>query len=113
MSTSSSLVPCQVHLDASDLTFACVPGTPVLDAAYASGIALPYACRRGICGLCAARLLQGEVRPVDHLPMTNARCDADEVLLCRCTPVTAELLLHPKQAEQLPQGKPLPSLGFR
>jgi hypothetical protein len=45
--------------------------------------------------------------------MTNAQCGPDEVLLCRCTPVTAELLLHPKKAEQLPQGKPLPSLGFR
>jgi ferredoxin len=113
MPTSPPPAPCQVRLDASGLTFLCTPGEPLLDAAYASGVALPYACRRGICGLCAARLLEGEVRPVDNLPMTNARCGPHEVLLCRCTPVTTQLRLQPSQAQAMPQAKPLPSLGFR
>lgn len=113
MPTTAPATACQIHLDTSELNFLCEPGTPILDAAYASGVALPYACRRGICGLCAARLLQGEVRPVDDLPMINARCGPDEVLLCRCTPATSPLLLQPRQAQLLPQGKPLPALGFR
>jgi len=74
----------------SDVVIVCRPGQPILDAAHAQGIALPYACRRGICGLCAAELVQGEVMPVDAWPMTNDQCEAGQVLLCRCTPACDE-----------------------
>jgi len=100
----------QVSIAQTDIVVACRPGQPILDAAYEQGIALPYACRRGICGLCAAELVQGEVRPVDALPMTNAQCDAGQVLLCRCTPACDTITLRPSSWKRLVAPRRLPPL---
>jgi ferredoxin len=99
-----------VQLEATDIQFPCAPGQPVLEAAYTAGIALPYACRRGICGLCAAQVVQGEVKPIDSLPMTNARCDAAQVLLCRCSPSSQRLTVRPVSWERQQPARPLPPL---
>jgi ferredoxin len=100
----------QVILQDTGTAFTCLPGQPLLDAAYEAGVALPYACRRGICGLCAAQLVHGEVRPVDALPMTNARCSPSEVLLCRCTAVTQQVVIRPSSAQRMPVARRLPPL---
>ncbi|MEY3626003.1 MAG: hypothetical protein RL163_502 [Pseudomonadota bacterium] len=94
----------------SDVVIVCRPGQPILDAAHAQGIALPYACRRGICGLCAAELVQGEVMPVDAWPMTNDQCEAGQVLLCRCTPACDTVTLRPSSWERLSVPRRLPPL---
>ena len=99
-----------VRLEGTDIQFPCAPGQPVLEAAYTAGIALPYACRRGICGLCAAQVIQGEVTPIDSLPMTNARCDATQVLLCRCSPAGQRLAVRPTSWERQQPARPLPPL---
>lgn len=36
-------------------------GETVLDAAEAAGVCLPFGCRKGACGTCTARLLDGAV----------------------------------------------------
>ena len=99
-----------VRLEGTDIQFPCAPGQPVLEAAFSAGIALPYACRRGICGLCAAQVMQGEVTPIDSLPMTNARCDATQVLLCRCSPAGQSLTVRPATWERQQQARQLPPL---
>jgi terephthalate 1,2-dioxygenase reductase component len=78
--------PSTVHIADTDIVFHCRPGQPVLDAAIQHGVILPYACRKGICALCAGRLMEGEVVAVDTLPFTHAACEPGQVLLCRCTP---------------------------
>jgi ferredoxin len=110
MSALAPPPPSQVLLEDTGWHFACRLGQPVLEAAFAAGVTLPYACRRGICGLCAATLVQGEVRPVDDLPMTNARCGPSEVLLCRCTPVTDQVQIRPQSSQRPPVVRPLPPL---
>ena len=97
-------------IEGSGQAFACRPGQPILEAGYAAGIGLPYACRRGICGLCAADLLHGQVAPIDALSMTNAHCGPMQVLLCRCTPAQTEVVVRPGSWEPLATPRRLPPL---
>lgn len=57
----------------------------LLDAGLRQGIALPYGCRGGSCGSCAATLLQGESSYPDGEPMGLAAYDRDQgrVFLCQ------------------------------
>ena len=100
----------RVVIEGSGQAFACRPGQPILEAGYAAGVGLPYACRRGICGLCAADLVQGQVTPIDALPMTNGHCSPTQVLLCRCTPAQAEVVIRPGSWEPLATLRRLPPL---
>lgn len=51
-----------------DRTLAVEPEAdePVLDAAERLDAGLPYGCRHGACGTCAARLLDGDPGALDH-----------------------------------------------
>ncbi|MBK1645784.1 CDP-6-deoxy-delta-3,4-glucoseen reductase [Thiocapsa imhoffii] len=51
----------------ADHQFVATPDETVLDAALRQGITLPYGCRNGRCGSCAASLRQGRV----HYPNTQ------------------------------------------
>ena len=75
----------KVRIEGSDVTFACEPGQTVLEAAWQSGVALPHACRQGVCGNCATRVPEGTVLPKGNLPLRNEVCANDEVLLCAAT----------------------------
>jgi ferredoxin-NADP reductase len=44
---------------------AVLAGQSLLEVAEANGVNIPYSCRQGQCGTCAARLLQGEIQ-MDH-----------------------------------------------
>lgn len=61
----------------------CRPGEPLLLAGLRQGLRLPYECATGNCGVCRARLLDGDV--VEHWSSApgGAHCGADEVLLCQ------------------------------
>jgi ferredoxin len=58
----------------------------VLDAAERLDAGLPYGCRHGACGTCAARLLDGGPDALDHRRPARAlkprHLDAGYVLLC-------------------------------
>ncbi|MFB6372850.1 MAG: 2Fe-2S iron-sulfur cluster-binding protein [Bradymonadaceae bacterium] len=59
----------------------------VLDAAEASGVALPFGCRTGACATCTGRLLAGRVdhaRPPRALKQRHR--EAGYVLLCVARP---------------------------
>ncbi|ESS06057.1 MAG: ferredoxin [uncultured archaeon A07HB70] len=62
------------------------PDEPVLDAAERADAGLPYGCRHGACGTCAARLLDGDPGSLDHRRPPRAlkprHLDAGYVLLC-------------------------------
>jgi len=110
MPSSAAHHPLQVHIAGTDLTFVCQGRQPILEAAHEAGLALPYACRRGICGLCAAELIAGDVAPVDALPMTNGRCEPTQVLLCRCTPVKGAITIQPASWDRSTVARRLPPL---
>ena len=100
----------QVFIQDTDLSFPCRSRQPVLEAAHAAGIDLLYACRRGICGLCAADLVQGDVAPIDARPFTHARCRPEQVLLCRCTPVNGAITIRPSPWNRQSVARRLPPL---
>lgn len=62
----------------------------ILDCLLRSGAEVSYCCRGGICGMCASRLLEGEVAEVGP-PVAFSAAPAlkeGEVLICRCRPKT-------------------------
>jgi CDP-4-dehydro-6-deoxyglucose reductase/terephthalate 1,2-dioxygenase reductase component len=86
----------QVQMAGSNVSFACEPDAFILDAALKAGIQIPYACRKGACGNCAARIESGQVeRWVIH-PETSA---AGEDLLCQCRP-QSDVVIRPAEWHQ-------------
>lgn len=56
-------------------TIQCDGDTLILDAADEAGLDLPYSCRSGSCGTCAAKLEKGDKSQIDqvHCAMNNRR----------------------------------------
>lgn len=73
----------QITIADSDVRFPCATDETLLDAALRAGIELPYSCRKGVCGNCAAAV-QGA--PV-VIGVINAEAVPDgQMLLCQCRP---------------------------
>ena len=58
----------------------------LLELAEAAGLNPDFACRSGICGICATRIKCGTV---DYLEEPSAPHGDDEVLICSATPRSA------------------------
>lgn len=65
-------------------------GETLLDAGLREGIALPFECRNGGCGVCKAHVLYGTVDHGAHQPdvLTEAEKREGKVLLCCATPLS-------------------------
>lgn len=69
----------------------------LLDAMLASGLAVPFSCRRGACGSCKVVVTQGEYQARSLAPNAPAPCyplAANEMLLCQshaCTDMRLEI----------------------
>lgn len=76
----------QVTLDtpADSLIFESGGGRPILHAALAAGISVPYECLSGSCGSCKARLHSGRVEHLWTKAPAWSLLGRDEVLLCQC-----------------------------
>jgi CDP-4-dehydro-6-deoxyglucose reductase len=51
----------QIRTEPGNHSFSVEPGETVLSAALRQGVGLPYGCRNGTCGSCAAQLISGQV----------------------------------------------------
>jgi ring-1,2-phenylacetyl-CoA epoxidase subunit PaaE len=58
-------------------------GQAVLDAGLASGIALPYACKAGVCCTCKAKVMTGTVTMTRNFTLTPAEEAQGFVLTCQ------------------------------
>jgi ferredoxin len=56
---------------------------PVLDEALERGYELPFGCRMGSCGMCCARLFEGEIDQSGQFFLTEAQQRDGYVLLCQ------------------------------
>ncbi len=88
----------RITLSPSGHTFDASADEPLLAAADAAGLTVPYGCRNGVCSVCKATLLEGEV---DHgasqdwaLPPEQRA--AGKVLLCCARPLT-DLVLEVRE----------------
>lgn len=80
----------QLTLRPGDDTVVARPGETILEAGLRSGIALPFECRSGGCGVCKCSIVQGRV---DHgayqeSALTEEERRAGKVLMCVATPLS-------------------------
>ena len=71
----------------------------LLEAALRAGLSLEYGCSIGSCGMCKARILQGEVRRTRHsdYALTEAEKRAGVVLMC-CNTAVGDLAIEAHEA---------------
>lgn len=80
---------------------------PLLKAALRAGLAPNYGCGNGVCGLCKARVVSGETRPVapSDYRFSEAEKAQNHVLMCSCTAHTSDLVIEVLEAG-LPEDMP-------
>lgn len=76
-----------VRFARSGRDIACPPGTTVLEAATAAGIALPSSCTEGLCGTCKSTLLSGSVDMRHQGGIRPREIAQNKFLPCCSTPV--------------------------
>jgi CDP-4-dehydro-6-deoxyglucose reductase/terephthalate 1,2-dioxygenase reductase component len=85
-----------IQIADSAVSFACGSDETILDAALKAGIQIPYSCKKGVCGNCAARIEKGDFQR--SLIWPEAKLTGQE-LLCQCRPQT-DLVIKPPQWHQ-------------
>lgn len=70
----------------AERTHEVAPGTTVLDALLADGVALPHACRAGACGACVVRVRSGPIPPGAQVGLPPGWIARGCVYACQCRP---------------------------
>lgn len=87
------------HPSGSSSKFTCENGRTLLEAALAAGVSeVKYLCRTGTCGVCAARVLAGDVTR-DDLLLDDDQAGAGFALLCTSTPASDVTLATDQEKE--------------
>jgi ferredoxin len=69
-------------------SFSTDGAAPILDDALERGMDASYGCRMGSCGMCAGRLVTGEVDQSGQVFLDEAQIAAGYVLLCQARPLS-------------------------
>ena len=86
----------KIQIEGSDVAFDCAATENLLDAAMRQGIEMPYSCRKGVCGNCKGRVVQGELLSGTQGGSHEAGIhQPDEHLFCRAQPAS-DLSIAPK-----------------
>ncbi len=84
----------QVELDGQAYTLRWPRSRNLVDTMLAAGIEVPYSCREGNCGSCAATVIEGEVQ-MGESKLLEAQDIADGLFLaCQARPVTDEVKIE-------------------
>ena len=76
------------------LSFSQLEDQSILDAAYASGVQLPYSCRNGRCSSCKCKVIRGESTALhEELGLTSEERSAGWILSC-VRKASSDLLLQ-------------------
>ncbi|ARS89553.1 2Fe-2S iron-sulfur cluster-binding protein [Natrarchaeobaculum aegyptiacum] len=59
---------------------------PILEAAEEAGLRPSYQCRMGVCGVCSAMLLEGEVDQSEGMFLSDSEQEEGYVLTCIAKP---------------------------
>lgn len=82
-----------------DLTVDCRDDEPLLDAAEAKGLALPYSCRSAACGTCAGKVLSGTVVLDEQYILGDGDLARGFTCLCSATPASDLVILTHQRDE--------------
>lgn len=66
---------------------------PVLEAALAQGLELPYSCKGGVCSTCRCKLTEGQVDMDANFALEDYEVARGFILTCQSYPVTDRLVL--------------------
>ncbi|MEZ2443214.1 2Fe-2S iron-sulfur cluster-binding protein [Chitinophaga sp. RCC_12] len=69
-------------------------GKTILEAALEDRIPLPYSCKGGTCGICAAKLTAGKVKMRGNYALRQQELDEGMVLLCQSFPLTDDVTVE-------------------
>src|SRR6201989_3378525 len=75
--------------------FPCEPNESVLDAAQRAGLEIPFSCRKGVCGTCKGRVIEGDVRAFAGDALGPAERAEGQVLFCNARP-RSDLVILPR-----------------
>lgn len=78
----------QILTEPGQRAFVAEPGETLLDAALRQGVGLPYGCRNGTCGACAAQILSGTVEYPGGKTEALTDRPAGTCLVCQAVPVS-------------------------
>ena len=85
-----------MRLEPQGAIFDCASDQPLLLAALAAGIALPWSCRNGTCRSCITQLLDGRIEHRIPWPGLSAEEKADGLILpCVAEPRSDVTLRRP------------------
>ncbi len=90
----------KVQLEPSGRSFTVQDGETVLAAALRENVGLPYGCRSGCCGACAAKLRSGEVNYPQGQPPALEGSAADVCLPCVCM-AAGDLTLEVRETDSV------------
>lgn len=69
------------------------PGLPLLDAALAQGLDLPFACKGGVCCTCRAHLREGEVAMAANYSLEPQELADGFILTCQARALTPKVVV--------------------
>ncbi|MFN3862088.1 MAG: 2Fe-2S iron-sulfur cluster-binding protein [Roseateles sp.] len=85
----------KVRLEPQGAIFDCAPDQPLLLAALAAGVALPWSCRNGSCRTCIARLTAGRIEHRIPWPGLSAQEKAEGLVLPCVAEPRSDCVLRP------------------
>jgi len=90
MANMLNVISAQVTVRPSGHQFLLEGNDSILQAGLKAGLRLGYGCGTGTCGLCKARVVGGEVRPIQHADYALSETEKQQgyVLLCANTAVS-------------------------
>lgn len=93
------IMAAQVHLEPSGHEFLVEGNTTLLESGLSAGFALNYGCSNGNCGMCKARLIEGEVKKVRQhdYALSESEKASNMFLMCSHTALT-DLVLEAEEA---------------
>lgn len=68
-------------------------GVSLLDVGLRAGLALPYACKGGVCCTCRAKVLEGDVKMDRNYTLEDHEVRDGFVLTCQCHPVSERIVV--------------------
>jgi CDP-4-dehydro-6-deoxyglucose reductase/terephthalate 1,2-dioxygenase reductase component len=89
-----------IQIADSEVSFPCESDQSILDAALKAGVQIPYSCKKGVCGNCAAHIEKGEFQRTLIWP--DAKLTGQE-LLCQCRPQSDMVVKPPQWHQSIPE----------
>ena len=83
-----------IELDGQAYTLRWPRGRNLVDAMLAAGIEVPYSCREGNCGSCAATVIEGEVAMGESTILEEQDIADGLFLACQARPLTDEVKIE-------------------